>query len=323
MTYNRSLQGLFVTGKGTSLLLLLMSVALSVTGFLLAPSKGELSLGDYVLPLGSAVLFSVAFLCYIPAAFILGSIQMFEWRTNWLPALFVWLVALTVPLHGDILAALSTLLVLIAVALLLSCQPGALLERPVYTVFAIIGFSAFLLPQFLFLFLPFMFGLVIGNVFSIKCAMAALLGLVTPFWFIYGIEYIYPGSVAFFLPFDSVADLPLVLSLALPTPERIAVLVMELMILLPFIVLFVSTRIPAKPILRRRILFVIVLDIYLMLLSWGYEDNFWIFYVWRLPALAVMVSYVFTAKQNKVMNIYFVFMNLVWISIAVLGLCLR
>ena len=119
------------------------------------------------------------------------------------------------------------------------------------------------------------------------------------------------------------ADLPLVLSLALPTPERIAVLVMELMILLPFIVLFVSTRIPAKPILRRRILFVIVLDIYLMLLSWGYEDNFWIFYVWRLPALAVMVSYVFTAKQNKVMNIYFVFMNLVWISIAVLGLCLR
>lgn len=323
MTYNRSFQGYFVTGKWTSLVLQLMSLALAVVGFMLAPVDVALSWGAHEMVADGSLLVFLSLLCYIPVAIIVGFVHLFERRTNWLPALFVWLVAVSLLQYGDIVSAFSTFLVSVAVALLLYCQPGGMLERPIYTIFAIVGFSAFILPQFLYLLPLLVIGLLVGNVFSIKRALAALLGVLTPFWLFYGIGYVYPEAGVLFLPLDSWMASAFTVSIAEPTPYRLLVLAMELMVMLPAMVVFASSPLPSKPLLRRRILFIILLHIYLLLFSWLSSDNFGLFYAWRLPAVAIMASYLFTVKQTRAMNIYFLIINVVWLSIAVIGLWLR
>lgn len=323
MTYNRTLQGRFVSGKWTWLLLLLMSLVLSVAEILLAPAERLFSWGGDEIAIDGVILYSLSLLCYIPVAVIVGAVHLFERRSNWLPTLFIWLVSISFLLHGELLVAVSTFIMSVAVALLLYCQPGGELERPIYTVFAIVGFSAFILPEFLFLLPILLLGLFVGNIFSFKRLMAAILGVVTPLWLFYGLEYVYPEAICLFQAFDTGIDSLFLFYVAEPTLERLLLSAIELLVLLPSIALFVSSPIPSKPLLRRRMIFIIILDIYLMLLSWLSEENFVLFYAWRLPAVAISAFYLFTVKQTKAMNIYFVFINLMWLSMAVLGLWLR
>lgn len=324
MTYNRTLQGRFINGKGTSLLLLLMSFAFVAGSTFVAFAQGMLPQGA-----GSAesdwgtVLYFVSLLCYVPAAFITGSLHLFEKRTHWLSALFLWLVALSSFLHGDVMAAFSTTVLSVAAALLLCCQPGGMHERLVYTVFAIIGFSAFLLPQFLYLLPLFLVGLFIANIFSFRKLMAAMLGVATPFWLFYGIEYVFPQTGFLLEGFNEGIGNLTVFSFAEATPLRLAFTAMELLVLLPAAVIFISSPLPAKPLLRRRFTFVIFMDISLFFLSWVCGPCSELFYAWRLPAIAIMASYIFIVKQSRAANIYFIFINLVWLSLAAFGLCLN
>lgn len=94
-----------------------------------------------------------------------------------------------------------------------------------------------------------------------------------------------------FKVFDTGIDSLFLFSIADPTLERLLLSAIELLVLLPSIALFVSSPIPSKPLLRRRIVFIILLDVYLMLLSWLSEENFVLFYAWRLPAVAISASY--------------------------------
>lgn len=323
MTYNRSLQGRFVAGKGTSLILQLMSLALAVAGYFLTSAEGTFSCSGFAATtLDGTLLFCLSLLCYIPVALVIGSFHLFERRNAWLPALFLWLVAISVFLHGNLLTAFSVLLVVIVVALLLNCQPEALLERLLYTIFAITGSAAFLLPQFVFLLLPLIVALFVLNVFSVKRMLAALLGFATPFWIVYGIVYVWPQADVLLTPFESGIQSLFAFRVAVANPCIVVVSVMELMVLLPAVAVFASSQVPSKPLLRRRMIFLMFLEFYLIPLSWFVNNDFELFYAWRLPLVAVMASYLFTVKQTKASNIYFIFINLFWLSAAVLCLCL-
>ena len=57
-----------------------------------------------------------------------------------------------------------------------------------------------------------------------------------------------------------------------------------------------------------------------MLLSWLSGDDFGLYYVWRMPGIAILASYVLTVKMNKFTNVYFVFINLLWLAVAALSI---
>lgn len=105
-------------------------------------------------------------------------------------------------------------------------------------------------------------------------------------------------------------------SFAEPLPIRLLLTFADLTVLLPAAVLFAGSPVPGKPILRRRLEFLMLTCVWLMLLSWLYGNDFGLFYVWRLPAIAILASYILTLKVNKATNVYFVFINLLWLAVA-------
>ena len=126
----------------------------------------------------------------------------------------------------------------------------------------------------------------------------------------------YPSAVILLSPLFEGAENLLQFRISEPLPMRLLLTFIELLIMLPAIAVFVSMHVPSKPILRRRMAFVILTNVYLQLLSWLSVDNFELFFTWRISGSAIMASYVFLLKISKVSNVYFVFINILWFAVA-------
>lgn len=317
MTCNRTFQGRFVSGKHTPLFLLLLSVVVWIAGVLLLPlpASAVCHVGSYVIQ-GWYISAFVPPLCYVVIALMLGVLNVHERRIRWLAAVFLLQISVSVFLHYNAVAALSSLLFAIAIALLFNCQPGEGVEASLFVAFASLGIFSLLMPQFLYILPLFMAYVPIAKISGIKRFLAALLGMFMPFWFLFGTMYVWPGiadavpSVGSFLA--SVAFLEIVNI----TPLRLVLLVMELLILLPAAILFARSSVPSKPHLRKRLMFVMVANAYLLLLSWLSGPNNDILYSWRVPGCALMLSYILSFKATKVSNIYFITVFVFWLAIA-------
>ena len=84
-----------------------------------------------------------------------------------------------------------------------------------------------------------------------------------------------------------------------------------------------NSAVPGKPFLRRRLVFLIYLNVALLLLSLLYNDDSRLYYMMSLPTAAVMMGYIFTIKVSKPMNWFFVVVNILWFSLFPFGLCLK
>lgn len=301
-------------GRRTSLVLQLLSVAAWVAGyFLLTPGNSAQWSGE---PLWQIL----AFACYAAAALFVNGLHLFERRVHWLAAVYMWLVALSLHVHGNMLYALSSLLFVVSLTLLFACVQADDTKRSLYSAFAMVGLSAFLTPMHLYLLPLFVVYMFIANIFSIKNFVAALLGVFTPFWLFFGTVYVFPETAVALTYFNEGIGQLLVFGFAEPSPLLLAVSVLELMLLLPAVVIFAGSSSPAKPLLRRRLQLIMVLNFSLLLLSWIVRGSFGLFYMWCLPGVAILGSYLFTVKISRAMNVYFALVNILWILIAAYSL---
>lgn len=300
-----------MSGRRTSLVLQLLSVAVWAAGyFLLTPE-------DRVQWSSESLWQILAFACYAAAALFVNGFHLFERRVHWLAAVYMWLVALSLHAHANMVYAVSSLLFVVSLTLLFACVQADDTRRSLYSAFAMVGLSAFLTPMHLYLLPLFIIYMFIANIFSIKNFVAALLGVFTPFWLFFGTVYVFPEAAAVLKLFKDGAGQLFVFELAEPSLLLLAASVLELMLLLPAVAIFAGSSSPAKPLLRRRLQFIMVLNFSLLLLSWVVSENFGLFYMWCLPGVAILGSYLFTARISRVMNIYFALVNILWILLAV------
>ena len=315
------MQGRFVSGRYTQPVLSVLAILMWFVGFYLLPATQVTEWNGIGMEAVSPLLASgISLLCYVAVAFMLASLHLIEQRIHWLPALYMWIVALALFVHGNVLWAVSAMLFMLLKVMLFVCHPIQGVESSLFAAFAILGVGSLVFPQFL-LILPlgivYMF---VVNIMSPKRFMAAMLGLVTPFWLVAGAAYVYPSAVILLSPFFAGAESLLQFRIAEPLPMRLLLTFIELLIMLPAIAVFVSMHVPSKPILRRRMAFVILTNVYLLLLSWLSVDNFELFFTWRISGIAIMTSYVFLLKISKVSNVYFVFINILWFAVAAFSL---
>ena len=253
--------------------------------------------------------------CYLSSAFLLNSIHLFERRVGWLFSLFMWLVVLTVFVLYRLDVALSVLILVASFSILFSSQLALDVERRLFALFALLGSSIFLAPA-IFLFLPiFAVFAYASNILTVKRLFAMLLGLATPFWLAFGLAYVYePAGVLFggMKPFFS----GLALFAFLPESHILLFMAAELLVLVPASVLLLGSSLPGKPLLRRRVLFFLLLNVYVLFLSFVVPNRSEFFYACSIPGTTVLVSYIFTSKITKLSNIYFIFVNLIWIILA-------
>lgn len=318
MTYSRSLQGLFVSGRYTPLILVLVSVVVWRIGSFFLPTSSGMLWPVHMFSVGGGIFSAIVpMFCYIAVAVILGMLHLHERRINWLTSLFFFLAAVSLFMHNDVVSAVSALLFIAVMSALLVCQPGEDTEGALFAAFALLGLLSFLLPQFLFLIPLFLLYLFVANIFGLRRFLAAMLGLILPFWFLFGVTYVWPEVSELVPSGESV-----LCSLAFPeviefTPLRILLPVTEFAVMLPAMMVFATSSVPSKPFLRRRLLFIMIANTYLLLLSFLSALNFDMLYAWRMPGIAILASYLFSLKVTKYSNIYFVTIFILWLAIAV------
>ena len=100
---------------------------------------------------------------------------------------------------------------------------------------------------------------------------------------------------------------------ALPFMLSMAV---EAVVLLSAAVVFAGSTSPAKPLMRRMLLFVICANICLWILSWFVNGSIEVLLAWRLHGFAISVAYIFSLRFNKLYNIAFWIFNIMCIAIA-------
>ncbi|MBO7301293.1 MAG: hypothetical protein J6U58_01125 [Bacteroidaceae bacterium] len=317
MTCKNTLQARFVSGRLTSIWLFIASLLVWGLGVLLDAFMGtELTFKGYFVPL------SVSLLCYIVAAVILDTSYLFERRVRWLSAMFMWLVAVSFYIHGTAMEAVAVLLLAVIVYKLFACKQGEDGCYGLFSVFSIVGCTSLVFPQVLLLLPVFaLYGLSV-IMSGIRGVLAALIGFFMPHLVVSGFNYLFPGVMPDILLGNELEYLAS-FSIGMPTLLQMVLFVLQLVMLILFTAIFMNSTIPGKRYLRRRLVFLIYLNISLLLMSLFYNADFSLFYMMSLPSVAVMMGYVFTLKVTKPMNWLFIILNFLWISLFPFALCLR
>lgn len=301
--------------------MLFVSLLLWVIGYLLHVDAGSTimsTLGfDFV---GDTFARLLSMLSFVGTALVLNHLYLFEQRVAYLPHLFLWLVSVQLFLQPDCLAAMALLLFMLSVAQLLSCCQESGQEKSVYAAFAILSFSSLFLLQFLYLLPLFFVYLLIAKIFMVRNFFAALLGVVTPFWLLFGVIFVFPSLSSLLMPLKfGLLNMLAPVDMAFSLQEWIT-LGTELLVWVVAAVVFFVSSFPAKPLLRRRMLFLLVVNIYLYILNFILPQDYSLLLAWRLPCTAVMAAYVFSMRVTRLSNIYFITLNILWLLTA--SLCL-
>ena len=314
------LQGYFASGRYTSAVLFVLSMLVMVSAHWMPVSA---------LPIdGLPVLFSgflsraVALLLYLLSAVLLSRQTFFDREVKWKGALYMWFVAVSTFVNGNVTIALLSLVFLLSVILLLFCQysPGPV--GLLYASFMLLGLLAFISPYALYLIPLYLLFCSITNTLSSRGVAASFLGLLTPFWLVVGTAYVFPRANGIWDSFVTMLPAVADVDFAGLTFVHLLVLLLVLAVLLPAVFAFVGSASPAKPLLRRRLTFVIVANIYLLLLFVIVDGGSGFFYICQLPFVAILASYLFAKKETRLSNVYMIFINLIMVAMATQSLWL-
>ncbi len=310
------LHGAFVNGRYTSTVLFVLSMLVFAAAYWLPIPADTLS-QPLVLPvMGKAVSYMLSVLLYLLAAIVLSRQAFFDSNIKWKGALYLWFVALSTFVGGDVVVALAALLFLLSLVLLFFSQYSTEPTGPLFSSFLLSGVLAFVMPCSLFSIPLSLLFCSMTNILSVRGVAASLLGLLTPFWLVMGSAYVLPGVGGIVESF--IVGLPAVFDVELPEFSLLCILqlLFVLVVLLPATVIFVSGSSPAKPLLRRRLSFVIVAVVYMLLLGFLIGGSADFFYICKLPFLAVLASYILARKETKLLNLYIIILNILIIEIA-------
>lgn len=317
------LQSSFANGRYTSTVLFVLSMSVMLAAYWLPPVVDAVAQPAVPEFMGGMLSRVVSMLIYGFSAVLLSRQTFFDRGVKWMGALYLWFVAMSMFVNGNPLIAFASLLFLLSVILLFLCQYSANPVGSFYSSFMILGILCYVMPcsvYFVPLYLLFCF---ITNTFSVRGIAASLLGLLTPLWFVMGLAYVFPGVSA--LQKTLMDGFAAVLDIGFSAFSVLDLLlsVFVLAILLPAILAFVGSTSPSKPLLRRRMSFLIIAEVYMLLLFCIVDSGSGLFYVCQLPFVAIFASYLLAKKETKLSNVYFVLVNVIIIAMATFGLWQR
>lgn len=257
---------------------------------------------------------------YVAAAFLLNSFVIIEGRTPWLGGLFVWLAACCLLSHGNLVVALSLPLFLLLLAVLMACYVRVNVQRWVYSAFSLLSAAALLLPQLLYLLPLYLLFISMTGVLTFRNIMAALLGVATPLWLLYGTAAVFLGSVTLGNEFLDALKGIFSFSFALPPLPLLLPMIIEALVVIITTMVFSRSASPAKPLMRKIMVLFICLNTYLWLLSWFLAGSAELLFFWRLPGVALFAAYIFSIKFTKFYNVLFIIFNIMWIAVALFNI---
>ena len=294
------------------MILLGVSLVMWLAGMFLDAPVNDLYL--FGLKIGNVMSRCITFACFALAVAMMSSWYVFERRIRWFLPISFYLPSVSLFVHGCVGYSVSLLLFMLVVHRIFACRQGEGCRYGLFSAFVIFGLATMLFPQFIMLLPVFVGYIMMTSLAGKRDIFSILLGLVTPYWFLFGIDFIFSDVVeqsnCFIAPFVYVmSTVPGVASLT-----HVVFLGVSILVLVPFVTLFANSASPGKPLLRKRMKFFAWMNLYLMALSLLYSEDFLIYYIWSLPAMAVMLTFVFSLKITLFSRYYFIIINLVWLA---------
>ena len=312
MICNKSWQGRFVSGRGTALMLIGVSLLMWLVGIIFDAPVNDLSV--FGLNIGNVVSRCITFACFALAVAMMSSWYVFDRRIHWFLPFSFYLPSVSLFLHGCVEYSLSLLFFMLVIHRLFSCKHGEDCRYGLFSAFALFGLATMLFPQFIMLLPVFVCYILMTSLAGKKELLSIILGLLTPYWFLFGIDFIFPDVVeqsSFF-----VAPVIYVLSgiSGISSLTHVLLLVVGVLVIVPFIIIFSNSPSPGKQLLRKRLLFFALLNVYLMALSLLYSRDFVLYYIWSLPALSVMLTFIFSLNITRFSRYYFIIINFILLA---------
>ena len=321
MICSKSWQGRFVSGRGTALMLIGVSLLMWLVGIFFDAPVNDLSV--FGLRIGNVMSRCITFACFGLAVAMMSSWYVFERRIHWFLPFAFCLPSLSLFVHGSVGYSFSLLFFLLVIHRIFSCKHGEDCRYGLFSAFAIFGLATMFFPQFILLLPVFVFYILSTALAGRRDLLSILLGLLTPYWFLFGIDYIFPNVVEqsdfFIAPFVYIASATLEMS----SLVNVLFVGVGLLVFLPFVVVFSNSAIPGKKLLRKRLQFFALLNLYLMTFSLFYSRDSILYYIWSLPSLAVMLAYIFSLNITRFSKYYFILINIIWLAIPVFSLWLK
>ena len=314
------MQGRFVSGRFTPLMLLVVSVLMWLVGVLFDRPVDDA--GVYGLQIGNVVSRCITFACFALATAMLSSWYVFDRRICWFLSLVFFLPSVSLFVHGSVESSLSLLFLLLVQSRLFSCNQGEDNRYALFMAFLLFGLTTMFFPACIMLLLPFIYYIMMLSLVRVKELLSIVLGVLTPYWFLFGIDYIFPEIM---VPDKlQTASMAYVTSMTLQQPslQNLLLVAVGLLVLVPFVLLFSKSATPGKPLLRKRLQYFAVLESYMLILSLLYSQDHLLYYIWSLPVIGIMLTYVFSLNITRFSKIYFIFMALVWLAMIPYSLCL-
>ena len=312
MIYNKSWQGRFVSGRATALILIGVSLLMWLVGILFDTPADELDL--FGLKIGNVVSRCITFACFALAAAMMSSLYVFDRRIHWFLPLFFCMPSMSLQVHGCLGYSVSLLLFLLVTHRVFACKQGEDCRYGLFSAFALFGLATMLFPQFIMLLPVLVTYILMTSLAGRRELFSIMLGLLTPYWFLFAIDYIFPNVVGqdgfFVAPVMYMASVkPGLYSLG-----NAVYLAVEILVVFPFLLMFLNSASPGKPLLRKRLMFFALQNIYLMSLALLYSQDFLLYYIWSLPAIGVMLTYIFSLPVTVFSRYYFIFINIIWLA---------
>ena len=302
-TYKRTSQKRIADGRYTAAILFVCSLIFWGAGALF----GTDSPVEYVptwamqwLTDGNVYLLRFASLLFsLLAAFLMSAYIILERRVVWQPCMYMFVAAVVFNVLPDASAFFSMLLPVVIMGLLFRCDASGNIVQSLYTLFAVTAALSLLFPQLLLLLPLLLLYPVLGGKLSARMFFAALLGVATPLCVTFALVYL--------------AALQQMSGVAL-SPAMLLMLVAELIVALPAMIHFFVTATIGRTYLRRRMIFCIILDVFLWLAGWLCPEFFVLFFVWRLPVYSLLSSYFFSVLPPKMSNVYIMSSLFLWLA---------
>ena len=298
-----------------------MSLLMWLVGMFLDTPVDDLSV--FGLKIGNVVTRCITFACFALATAMISSWYVFDRRIHWFLPLFFALPSMSLFVQGCLGYAVVLLLFLLVIHRVFACNQGEDCRYGLFSSFAVFGLATMLFPQFVMLLPVFVFYISITSLAGRREMFSIVLGLLTPYWFLFGIDYIYPslfdGMGSFGAPVAYLASA----TLKMPTLADSLVVALELLVLVPFVALFSNSASPGKPLLRKRMQFFALMNLYLVILSLLYSHDFLLYYILSLPSMAVMLAYIFSLGVTGFSRYYFIIINLLWLALVPFSLWLK
>ena len=323
-TYNISRKRRIADGRYTAVTLLICSLIFWGAGALLGVglpgSRASEWMGDRLMAIDTLLLRGASLLLFVVAASLAGSFMVPERRMTWQSTLMLWIAATTFGIQADVPAAFTLLLFVVVVGLLYYSDAVADARRMLYGIFALVTAISLFFPQFIILLPLLLLYPATNNSLTIKSFFASLLGVATPVWVVAALFYLFPQLQPLL---DGTRE-QLATLLQAPrvavTPSMLLRLGVELAVTIPAIIHFCFTATVGRIYLRRRMIFGMTLYAVLWLAGWLQPQLYTLFFIWRLPMMAMLAAYIFPALPPKTSNVYMLSTTLLWAASAIVEL---